>query len=232
MLTLSIIVPVYNEKNTISALLQEIRSVTLPAGIHKEIVIVDDCSTDGTREKLQEFSSHPEIRIFLLERNQGKTAAVRSGIEKSIGDIVLIQDADLEYSPGYYPRLLKPILNGTSEVVYGSRFKGNIKKMEPMVRLANIFSNLTVNILYGAQLSDVNTCFKVFKKEVLKNMTITSANFSFEAEITAKLLKKGYSIQEVPIDYVARSKKSGKKMNWRTALEMYFALFQYRFGRE
>ena len=228
---LSIIVPVYNEERTVLAILKNIEAVSLPHNITKEIIVIDDGSTDTTKEKLKELTN-PSIKIFSHPNNQGKTAAVKLGIEKSTGDIILIQDADLEYSPTSYPELLEPILNNKASVVYGSRFQGNIENMELINRLANRISNITVNFLYHTRLTDIHTCFKVFKKEVIKNIKIESRHFSFDAEITAKLLNKGYNIIEVPIPYTARSRKSGKKINWFTATEGYFVLLKCRLFRK
>ena len=228
---LSIIVPVYNEEKTILAIIKNIESVSLPQNMTKEIIIVDDGSTDTTKEKLKELTN-PLIKIFTQLKNEGKTAAVKLGIEKSTGDIILIQDADLEYSPTSYPQLLEPILNNKASAVYGSRFLGSIENMEWINRLANRISNITINFLYRTHLTDIHTCFKVFKKEVIKNIKIESRHFSFDAEITAKLLNKGYNIIEVPIPYTARSRKSGKKINWFTATEGYFVLLKCRLFRK
>ena len=161
----------------------------------------------------------------------GKTTAIKLGIEKSTGDIILIQDADLEYSPKNYPDLLEPILVNKATIVYGSRFKGSIKGMTLTNRLANIFSNITATMLFAKLITDVNTCYKAFKKDVLQDITIESKNFTFETEITAKLLRKGHNIHEIPINYIARTQKKGKKMNWPKALEMYAGLIKYRFSR-
>lgn len=229
---LSVIIPVYNEKNTVAMVAREALAVALPEPLKREILIIDDGSTDGTNDELKQFQSDPRVKIFLNEKNQGKTAAVRLGIQHATGDIILFQDADLEYSPANYPDLLAPILNHRADVVYGSRFLGKIQNMTWINRLANKISMLTINLLYGSQITDFHTCFKVLKKEILTQIPITSKRFSFDTEITARLLKKGYTIYEVPINYIARSKVEGKKITWGAALETYFFLLKYWFFPE
>jgi len=228
---LSVIIPVYNEKETILSLIEQVKAVQLPQKLQKEIVVINDGSNDGTAEILDQIqmTNQAEIKIIHQKENRGKTLAVKIGLQIASGDILIIQDADLEYSPECYPDLLMPILNNEASIVYGSRFKGHIKNMAFINRMANNISNFTVNLLYKAQLTDICTCYKVFKKEVLKDIIIESKNFSFCAEITAKVLKKGHTIVEIPIEYVARKRKEGKKINWSTALEMYFVLIKLRF---
>jgi len=225
---LSIIVPVYNESQTIGAIIRKIRAVILPGNITKEIIAVNDGSTDDSAEILKKYAADSQIKIFCHDKSMGKSQAVKLGIEKSTGDVILIQDADLEYNPESYPGLIKPIIEHKSSVVYGSRFKGAIKGMGLINRIANILSNATLNLLFRAKITDVNTCYKVFKKEVLKDIELTSKGFTFETELTAKLLKKGYDIYEVPISYNARSKKEGKKINWPNALQMYWGIIKYK----
>lgn len=226
----SIIIPVYNESRFIDSVIRKIQSVRLPDNIIEEIIIIDDGSTDDTAKILEKYSPDPTIKIFHQNGNMGKTSAMKLGIEKSNGNIILIQDADLEYNPDDYPRLIEPIIKGKSSVVYGSRFRGNIKRMALINRIANILSNITLNLLFNSKITDVNTCYKVFKKDIIKNIKITSKNFAFETEITARLLKKGYKIYEVPINYVARSKKEGKKITWFKAIETYWGIIKYRFA--
>ncbi|OGX32949.1 MAG: hypothetical protein A2787_04270 [Omnitrophica WOR_2 bacterium RIFCSPHIGHO2_01_FULL_48_9] len=226
---LSVIIPAYNEKNTVASIIHSILAVQIPSPLEKELIIVDDGSTDGTKEELQQFQHDPRIKIFFHEKNQGKTAAVRLGIKQATGHIVLFQDADLEYSPENYPQLLRPILNGEAVIVYGSRFLGKIKNMAWINRLANNLSMFTINLLYGSQITDFHTCFKVIKKDILDKIPITSERFSFDTEITARLLRKGYAIHEVPISYAARSRAEGKKITWGTAIETYLFLLRYRF---
>jgi len=226
---LSIIIPVYNEARFISTVIEKVKSVKLPDNIMEEIIVIDDGSTDATGKILEQYNSDSAIKIFHQEKNMGKSSAVRLGIEMSTGDIILIQDADLEYNPDDYPKLIEPIIAHKSTVVYGSRFKGTIKRMHIINKIANIVSNITLNLLYNTEISDVNTGYKVFRRDVLNDIKLISKNFTFEAEITAKLLNRGYSIYEVPIGYTARSKKEGKKMGWIEALQMYCGIIKYRF---
>lgn len=209
--------------------MRKVEAIKLPRGIAKEIIIINDGSTDETFKILEKYKVNPVIKIFQRDINRGKSSAVSLGIEMSTGDVILIQDADLEYNPEDYPKLLEPIIAGKSPIVYGSRFKGTIKRMQLMNRIANIVSNTTLNLLYNTRISDVNTCYKMFRKNVLNDIKLTSKNFTFETEITAKLLNRGYKIYEVPIGYIARSKKQGKKMGWLKALQMYWGIIKYRF---
>lgn len=229
---LSIIVPVYNEAGTILTVVEKIRSVVLQDRLEKEIIVVDDGSTDGTAEKLRSLESRPEIFIFTQTPNQGKTAAVKLGITKAAGDFILIQDADLEYDPAFYPLLLEPLIKGWADVVYGSRFKGSIRGMTLINRLANKISNATINGLFHARLTDLHTCFKVFKSSLLKEIEIASKDFTFDTEITAKLLARGHAIYELPIDYTARKRSEGKKISWGAALASYVFLLKYGFSSE
>ena len=226
---LSIIIPVYNEARFINTVIRKVKSVKLPGDITKEIIIINDASTDDTGKILEQYNSDSAIKIFHQEKNMGKSSAVRLGIEMSTGDIILIQDADLEYNPDDYPKLIEPVITHKSPVVYGSRFKRTIKRMHLINRIANIVSNITINLLYNTKISDVNTGYKIFKRDVLNDIKLISKNFTFETEITAKLLNRGYKIYEVPIEYDARSKKEGKKMGWLKALQMYWGIIKYRF---
>lgn len=226
---LSIIIPVYNEARFINTIIRKVKSIKLPGDIAKEIIIINDASTDDTGKILEQYNSDSAIKIFHQEKNMGKSSAVRLGIEMSTGDIILIQDADLEYNPDDYPKLIEPVITHKSPVVYGSRFKGTIKRMHLINRIANIVSNITINLLYNTKISDVNTGYKIFKRDVLNDIKLISKNFTFETEITAKLLNRGYKIYEVPIGYDARSKKEGKKMGWLKALQMYWGIIKYRF---
>ena len=226
---LSIIIPTYNEEKYIASIICQVQAVLLPSGIDKEIIVIDDCSTDGTYQQLAQFKGDPSVQIIRHPKNMGKTAGIVSGFKVSTGDFILIQDADLEYNPQDYPALLAPILEGKSKVVYGSRWKGSIKDMKLINRVANLISIATVNLLYGVYLTDVCGCYKIFPKEFFDKITIFSTHFGFESEVTAKALSLGYQISEVPIRYIARTRKEGKKINWRTALLMYWTLFQCRF---
>ncbi len=227
---LSIIIPVYNEVKTILEVLKRVQEVKLPGGITKEILVIDDGSTDGTKEILEQIPPDPAIRIFFQKQNQGKTAAVKIGIAQATGDFIVIQDADLEYDPKFYPILLDPILKQKADVVYGSRFKGRREGMTFINWLANKISNFTMNSLFHSHLTDFHSGFKLFKRDILKNIKITSKNFTFDTEITARLLDQGYLIYEVPIEYSARTREEGKKITWGSALETYFFLLKFKFS--
>lgn len=227
---LTIIIPVFNESATIEEIILAVEQTKLPAPFDKEILIVDDGSHDGTTEKLKHFESHPDIKIFFQEKNQGKTHAVNCGIKNATGDFIIIQDADLEYSPDNYFSLLKKAMAQKAPIVYGSRFLGTIKGMTRINRWANKLSNKTINLLFKCNLTDFHTCHKLFKAEELKKIPIESKNFSFDTEITAKLLKKGIPIIEIPIHYSARAKKDGKKITWGNAIETYWTLLKCRFS--
>jgi glycosyltransferase involved in cell wall biosynthesis len=227
---LSIIIPVYNEESTIEEIISKVQSVSLPGGLNREIVIVNDGSKDRTVDILSRFSGQADV-LIVHQSNQGKTAALLTGFKNSTGDILLVQDADLEYDPQQYSKLLVPILEGRTEVVYGSRFLGRIDGMAPLNRWANEISNWTFSSLYGVELTDINTCYKVFTRRVWEGMIIISKNFAFETEFTVKLLQRGYRIKEVAIDYTARTRKAGKKIKWSTALEMFWPIIKYRFYR-
>jgi len=227
---LSIVIPAYNEERFIGAVVEKVKSVQLQQGIAKEIVIVNDGSTDNTASIIDTYKFHPEIKILHSSRNMGKTSAVRLGIELSRGDVIVIQDADLELSPDDYPSLIEPILQNRTHVVYGSRFMGTVKNMPVINRIANKVSNVTANLLFNARLSDINTCYKMFRRSVLENIEITSEHFTFDTEITAKLLRQGHRILEIPIGYFGRSRQEGKKMMWFRVLQVYWGIFKYRFA--
>jgi glycosyltransferase involved in cell wall biosynthesis len=226
---LSIIIPAYNEEKTIAEVVEAVCTSVLPSGIEREVVIVNDGSTDGTARELERFTADRLVKVFHQPVNQGKTAALRRCIQEASGDLLLVQDADFEYSPAEYPKLLKPLLEGAADVVYGSRFMGTIRHMKGVNRWANVISNITFRLLYGKNITDINTCFKLFRAADIKALTIVSDHFAFETEVTAKLVKKGLRIVEVPIAYEARSEAQGKKINWPTALGMYWAIIRFRF---
>jgi len=228
---ISIIIPAYNEEKTITLVLDKVFSVTLPEGIVREVIVVNDGSRDHTAEVLNRYNHRQAVKI-LYQTKQGKTAALVRGIAEATGDILVIQDADLEYDPVQYPVLLGPILKGEVDVVYGSRFLGNIKDMRWINNWANRVSNWTLRALYHVNLTDINTCYKVFKREVIQGINICSRNFAFETEVTVKLIRGGIRIKEVPIEYAARNHMDGKKIRWLTALEMYWPIIKYRFCRE
>ena len=225
---LSIIMPVYNEHETLREILCQVRSVELP-GIEKEILVVDDGSTDGSREILAQEAQAGDLRVFYHDRNQGKGSAVRAAIEQATGDIILIQDADLEYDPRDYSKLIQPIVEGRVAVVYGSRFLGPRKAMLFWHMLANKLLTLTTNILYNTILSDMETCYKVFRADVIQNVPLRSRRFDFEPEITAKVLRRGHRIFEVPISYYGREYDEGKKIGWKDAPTAFWTLIKYRF---
>jgi len=225
---LSIIMPVYNEQNTLREILSQIRAVELP-DIDKEILAVDDGSTDGSRDILAEEAEQGDLRVFYHEGNRGKGAAVRTAIEQASGDMLLIQDADLEYDPRDYPALVRPIVEGRVAVVYGSRFLGPRKAMLYWHMLGNKLLTFTTNILYNTILSDMETCYKCFRADVIQDIPLRARRFEFEPEVTAKVLKRGHRIFEVPISYYGREYHEGKKITWRDAPLAFWTLIKYRF---
>ena len=229
---LSVVIPVYNEINTIGEILSRVLEVDLP----KEVIVVDDCSMDGTREFLKEWEvgrkkeSKDEVRIFYQPQNMGKGAALRSGFKEATGEIVIIQDADLEYHPHEYPKLIEPILDGRAEVVYGSRFLGTPRRVL-MFRhtLGNKLLTFLSNLCTDLNLTDMETGYKVFKKEVLEHLLLKSNRFGFEPEVTAKIAKMNYRIYEVPISYSGRDYWEGKKIKWMDGLKAIFSILRYNF---
>jgi glycosyltransferase involved in cell wall biosynthesis len=224
---LSIIMPVYNERETLRDILKQVRDVELP-GIEKEILVVDDGSTDGSREILAAEAEAGDLRVFYHDTNRGKGAAVRTAIEHATGDMILIQDADLEYDPRDYPKLIQPIIEKRVTVVYGSRFLGPRKAMLFWHMLGNKLLTLTTNILFNAILSDMETCYKCFRADVVKDIPLHARRFEFEPEVTAKVLKRGHRIFEVPISYYGREYHEGKKISWRDAPLAFWTLLKYR----
>ena len=226
---ISVVIPVFNESRTIENLINKVHNVVLPSGIEKEIIVVDDGSTDETYDILTRFQNKFPIRLFKHNLNSGKSAAVQTGIKNITGEIVVIQDADLEYDPGHYPLLIEPILKNEADVVLGSRFMGEIKGMHFINRFANIISNITFNLLYPANITDLNTCYKVFKSDIFGKIEFKSKKFDFDSEVLCKVTKLGCRITEVPISYVARSRQEGKKISWGNALQVYWGIIKYRF---
>jgi glycosyltransferase involved in cell wall biosynthesis len=224
---LSVVIPVYNEVETIKEIISRVQAVDL----EKEIIIVDDCSTDGTREQLKEISlAQKNVRVFYHDQNQGKGAALRTGFEVTSGDIVIIQDADLEYDPREYPVLLDPILDGRADIVYGSRFLGGPHRVLFFWHyLGNKFLTLLSNAFTNLNLTDMETCYKVFRREVLGEMQLKSNRFGFEPEFTAKIAKKDFRIYETAISYSGRTYAEGKKINWKDGVKAIFAIVWFRF---
>ncbi|MCU0481025.1 MAG: glycosyltransferase family 2 protein [Anaerolineae bacterium] len=228
-LTLTVVIPCYNEEHFIEKVIERVRAVELA----DQIIIVDDGSTDKSREilrRLQEDPRNDDLDILYHDHNQGKGAALVTGFKAARCDIILIQDADEEYDPRDYPVLLKPLEEGLSTVVYGSRFLGGPRKaMNFWNMVANKLLTLATNVLYNAILSDMETCYKVFRREVVQDMVIRARGFEFEPEFTAKVLKKGIRIYEVPISYNGREWDEGKKIKWHDAPKALWALIKYRF---
>ena len=225
---LSVIVPVFNERSTVAEVLRRIRAVDLPVEV--EVVVVDDGSSDGT-DKVLTALGDSTVRVITHRENLGKGAAIRTGLTAIRGDLVLVQDADLEYDPQDVAKLLDPILRGKASVVYGSRFTGERKNMMPLHWIGNRFLSLVTNVLYSSTLSDMETCYKLFDRRVLEGITIESDKFDFEPEITAKVLRRGHRIYEVPISYAGREVHEGKKITWRDGVGALKALIRYRFTR-
>ena len=214
--TLTVLVPVYNERTTVAEVIRRMRAVELPVVL--QIVVVDDGSSDGS-DKVLGAIEDSTVRVLRHKVNQGKGAAIRTGLAEAHGDLVLIQDADLEYDPNDWPRLLEPLLRGKASVVYGSRFTGERKNMMPLHWFGNRLLSLVTNILYRTTLSDMETCYKLFDARVLDGLTVVSNRFDFEPEITAKVLRRGFRIYEVPISYAGREHDEGKKITWRDGFE-------------
>jgi len=243
---LSVVIPVYNEKDTISEILRRV----LATNMRIEVVVVDDCSKDGTRELLETLaeaqkggqSEAPamdggepialkDIRFFFQDRNQGKGAALRRGFSEATGEIVVVQDADLEYDPRDYPKLLEPILDGRADVVFGSRFLGGPQRVHYFWHyVANKFLTLLSDMSTNLKLTDMETCYKMFRREVLKEIRIKSNRFGFEPEITAKVAKGNWRVYEVPISYAGRTYEEGKKITWKDGVQALWCIIRYQIG--
>lgn len=224
---LSIIIPVYNENETLIDIINQVQGVSLE-GIEKEIILIDDASTDGTREVCQN-KVPSSIKVLYHEVNQGKGAAIRTGLKEATGDYILIQDADLEYDPEDYAKLLAPIQKGKAQVVYGSRFTGEHRNMFFHHWLGNKFLSFMTNVLYNSTVSDMETCYKLIKRDIIQGLSLKSNRFDFEPEITSKILKQKIRIYEVPISYCGREFDEGKKITWRDGIVALWVLFKYRF---
>lgn len=227
---LSVIMPVHNEEATIEEVVRQVRSVDL-GDDEIEIVIVDDASTDDTSEKLEALKSEPGIILARHDENRGKGAAIRTGLENVTGNLVVIQDADLEYDPNDYPRLLKPILDGEADFVYGSRFRGSIENMAYANRLANKILSWTTTLLFFRHVTDEATCYKVFPAAMLRSFNLQCERFEFCPEVTAKALREKYKLVEIPINYKARTVEAGKKIRATDGLEALWTLIRFRFKR-
>jgi glycosyltransferase involved in cell wall biosynthesis len=225
-MSLTVIIPVFNEEKTLAEIVRRVLATRLV----DELILVDDHSTDGTRALLDQIANQESIRVLLHEKNQGKGAAVRTGLAAARGTILLIQDADLEYDPRDYPALLKPINEGLADVVYGSRFLGGPHRVTMFWHmLANRMLTLATNLLYDTILSDMETGYKVFRRDVLDGMSLRARRFDFEPEFTAKVLKRHYRIFEVPITFNPRDYSEGKKIRLKDAFEAIWTLVRYRF---
>jgi len=222
---LSVVMPVFNEKATV----EEIVDRVLAVPVRTELIAVDDASSDGSLEVLERLSKEKGFRLLRQERNQGKGAAVRRGIEAATGDVIVVQDADLEYSPEEYPDLLDLITRGKADAVFGSRFIGRHRCHLFTHYLANLFLNLVTNVLYNTTMTDMETCFKAVRADVLKDLGLKSDRFGIEPEITAKLFKRGARVYEVPITYEGRDYSEGKKITWRDGFPALWTLLKYRF---
>lgn len=225
---ITVLIPIFNEVNTLRIILKKVEEANF-CGLEKEIILIDDYSTDGTREILQELEG--KYSIFYHERNQGKGAALRTGFKHVSGDIVVIQDADLEYDPVDYEPLIQLILDDKADVAYGSRLSGGKPSRSFMFThlLGNKLLTLMTNILYNTTLTDMETCYKAFKAEFIKGIEIKSNRFDFEPEITAKVLKRGARLYELPISYYGREYEEGKKITWKDGIHAVLALIKFRF---
>jgi glycosyltransferase involved in cell wall biosynthesis len=222
---LSVVMPVFNEIDTVEEMIRRVLAVP----VRTQLIVVDDCSTDGTRDLLNRLQTELDFTLFLQPRNQGKGSALRRGFEAIAGEIVVIQDADLEYSPEEFPQLIDLICQGRADVVYGSRFLGRHRVFLFTHYAGNRLITLVTNLLYNTMLTDMETCYKVMRAEVLQSMQLRSDGFGIEPELTAKIFKRGYRVYEVPITYDGRGYQEGKKITWRDGVVALWVLLKYRF---
>ncbi len=227
--TLSIVIPVYNEKDTLAALVKRVKEVDL-GEIQKEIILVDDASTDGSRDILHQLEKDdPTLKISFKEVNSGKGATLKEGFKHTTGEYVIVQDADLEYEPRDYKKLLRALKEEDADVVYGSRFSGSYEDMSSLHYFGNKLLTMVTNLLFGIMLTDMETCYKLVPGDFIRELDIKSPRFNFEPEITAKILKSGLKIREVPISYKGRSHSEGKKITWRDGMAAVATLLKFRF---
>jgi len=226
---LSVVIPVYNETETIEEIIGRVQGV----GLNKELILVDDCSTDGTRAKLELMGEKPDLQVIFHEKNQGKGAALRTGFAAATGDLVIVQDADLEYDPQEYPKLIQPILDGRADVVFGSRFNGDDahRALYFWHCLGNKFLTSLSNCFTNLNLTDMETCYKVFRREIIQSVQIKEDRFGFEPEITAKIAALGCRIFEVGISYSRRTYNQGKKIGWRDGVRAIYCIVKYNSAR-
>jgi dolichol-phosphate mannosyltransferase len=223
---ISIIIPVYNEEETIRELISRVFLAPCPA--EKEVIVINDASTDDTDKMLEKSKFRNNLLLVRHKKNQGKGAAIKTGLKYATGDFILIQDADLEYDPRDYPALLKPLFKNEADVVYGSRNLKKNPRSSTSFYWGGRFLTFVLNLLFGVKLTDVNTCYKVFKKDVLKNIKLEETGFAFCEEVTCKTLKKKYKIKEVPINYYPRTSQEGKKINWKDGLQGVWVILKQR----
>ncbi|MCX8128408.1 MAG: glycosyltransferase family 2 protein [Synergistetes bacterium] len=225
---LSVVIPVYNERNTIEEVIEKVKSVKIP--MEKEIIVVDDCSKDGTRDVLAKYFSDPSLKIIFHDVNRGKGAALRTGFKEVTGDFVIIQDADLEYNPEDYPKLLKPLIEGRADVVYGSRFLPTGERVVTSFihYYANKFLTFLANLFCNLSLTDMETCYKAFKRDLLRRFEIEEDRFGIEPELTVKFSKLRCRFYEVGISYIGRSHKEGKKIGWKDGFRAIWCIIKYK----
>src|SRR3989344_8131026 len=224
---LSVVIPVYNEKTTLKEIIEKVKAVE---GLDVEIILVDDASTDGSIGILRQIGNdQPDLKIFFKKTNEGKGAALRDGFKQTTGDYVIVQDADLEYDPQDYLKLIRGLEEENVSVVYGSRFSGNYEDMSSLHYWGNKLLTFVTNVLYGVLLTDMETCYKLLPGDFVRNINIRSSRFNFEPEITAKILKSKMRIREVPISYKGRSFSEGKKITWKDGISALYTLIKYRF---